>query len=100
MTMGNCDSSGRVSENHGSGSRHRCKFTYHVDKKPVFGIDGVCIEEESSASKALVKEVGSEVCEPVESVEASAGFKHEEGSYLLDEQTDDDGPPLDSRPVL
>ena len=33
-------------------------------------------------------------------MEASARFEHEEGSYLLDEQTDDYGPPLDSGPVL
>ena len=43
--------------NTGSGPHYSCKITYDVDKKPVFGIDGVCVEEEGSASKALVKEV-------------------------------------------
>jgi len=32
-----------------------------LTKKPVLGIDGVCVEEEGSASKALVKEVRSEI---------------------------------------
>ena len=32
-------------------------------------------------------------------MEASAGFEHEEGDCLLDEQTDDDSPPLDGGPV-
>ncbi len=32
-------------------------------------------------------------------MEASAGFEHEEGDRLLDEQTDDDGAPLDGGPV-
>ncbi len=30
---------------------------------------------------------------------ASAGFEHEEGDSLLDEQTDDNGPPLDDGSV-
>ncbi len=32
-------------------------------------------------------------------MEASAGFEHEEGDRLLDEQTDDDSPPLDGGSV-
>jgi hypothetical protein len=100
MTMDNYDSCGRVGENHWWRIMSSLKITYHVDKKPVFGIDGVCVEEEGSADKALVKEVRNEICEPVESVETSAEFEHEEGSYLLDEQTDNDSPPLDSGPVF
>ena len=62
-------------------------------------VDSVCVKKEGRADETLVKKVGSEVCQPVENVEASARFEHEEGNRLLDEQTDDDGPPLDSGPV-
>ena len=75
------------------------KITYHVDKEPVLCVDSVCVKEERSPDETLVKEVSSEVCKPVERVEASARFEHEEGNRLLDEETDDDGPPLDSGPV-
>jgi hypothetical protein len=51
------------------------------------------------AEEALGKEVGSEIRDPVECVEAHAGFEHEEGNRLLDEQTNNDGPPLDGGPV-
>ena len=74
-------------------------MTYHVDKEPMLVVDGVCVEEEGSANETLGQEVGSESREPFESVEASAGFEHEEGNHLLDEQADDDGSPLDSGPV-
>jgi len=61
-------------------------------------VDGVQVEEDS-ADKAMGKEVGSESREPFEGVEASAGFEHEEGDRLLDEQTDDNSPPLDGGSV-
>jgi len=60
----------------------------------VLCVDGVQVEEEGSADKALGKEVGSESRERFEGVEAGAGFEHKEGDRLLDEQTDNDGPPL------
>jgi hypothetical protein len=75
------------------------KVTYHVDKEPVLIVDGVCVEEEGSPDEALGKEVRGEIREPLEGVEARAGFEHEEGNRLLDEQTDDHGPPLDGGPV-
>jgi hypothetical protein len=75
-------------------------MTYYIDKEPMFVVNGVCVEEEGSADEALGKEVGSESREPFESVEASAGFEHKEGNRLLDEETNDNGPPLDSGPVL
>jgi hypothetical protein len=75
-------------------------MTNHIDKEPLFVVDGVCVEEEGSADEALGKEVGSESREPFESVEASAGFEHEEGNRLLNEETNDNGAPLDSGPVL
>jgi hypothetical protein len=74
-------------------------MTYHVDKEPVFCVDSVLVKEECSANEALGKEVGSERREPFESVETSAGFKHKESNRLLKKQTNDNGPPLDSRPV-
>jgi hypothetical protein len=74
-------------------------MTYDVDKEPVLCVDGVYVKEEGSADEGLVKKVGSELCKPIENVEASAGFEHEEGNRLLDEQTNDDSPPLDSGPV-
>ena len=75
-------------------------MTYHIDKEPTFVVDGVCVEEECSPDEALVKEVRSKSREPSESVEASARFQHEEGNRLLDKETNNNGPPLDSRPVL
>jgi hypothetical protein len=65
----------------------------------VLRVDRICVKEKRSADEALVNEVGSEGCNPVESAEANAGFEHKEGNRLLDEQADDDGPPLDSGPV-
>jgi hypothetical protein len=75
-------------------------MTYNIDKEPMFVVDGVRVEEEGSANEGLGKEVGSENREPFESVESSAGFEHEEGNRLLDEETNDNGAPLDSGPVL
>ena len=74
-------------------------MTYHVDEEPVLVVDGICIEEECSTNEALGKEVRSEIREPFEGVETRAGFEHEEGNHLLDEQANDDGPPFNGGPV-
>ena len=75
-------------------------MTYYIDKNPMFVVDGVGVEEEGSPDEALGEEVRSESREPFESVEASARFQHKEGNRLLDEETNDNGPPLDRGPVL
>jgi len=54
----------------------------------VFVVDGVWVEKEGSADKALGKEVGREIREPTEDVESCAGFEHKEGYRLSHEQAD------------
>jgi hypothetical protein len=41
------------------------RMTYDIDKEPVFVVDGVLVEEGGNADKALVKEVGREMREPI-----------------------------------
>ena len=75
-------------------------MTYYVDKEPVLRIDRILIEEKGSTNEGLVEKIGCESCKPLKQVKASARLEHEECDHLLNEQTGDDGAPLDVRPVL
>jgi hypothetical protein len=75
-------------------------MTYHVDEEPVLRVDGILIEEKGSPDETLTEEIGCESCKPIEQVETSTGFEHEERDRLLHEQANNDGLPLDVRPFL
>jgi hypothetical protein len=75
-------------------------MTYYVDKEPVLRIDRILIEEKGSTNEGLVEKIGCESCKPLKQVKASACLEHEECDHLLNEQTGNDGAPLDVRPVL
>jgi len=75
-------------------------MTYPVDEQPALVLDGILIEEKYRADKTLAREIGCEICDPHEYVEASTSFEHEESNRLLCKEADDDSMPLDTRPVL
>ncbi len=68
---------------------------YDIDEEPGFVVEGVLVEEGGNTDKALGKEVGREIREPIEDVESSTRFEHEEGDRLLHNQADHHGRPLD-----
>jgi hypothetical protein len=74
-------------------------ITYHIDKEPVLRVNSILVKEESRSDEPLSEEVGCEGRKPLEQVEAGARLEHEEGYRLLDEQTNNDNPPLYVRSV-
>ena len=55
----------------------------------------LCIKEESSCRNSLFREILSEIGNPLEDLEASITFEHEERDGLLEGKTNDDCRPWD-----
>jgi len=75
-------------------------MTYYVDEEPVLGFDSILIEEKCSTDEALVREIRCEICKPPEHVIAGTSLEHEDRDRLLCEEADNDGLPLNVRPVF
>ena len=75
-------------------------MTYYVDEEPVLGFDSILIEEECSTDETLVREIGCKICKPPEHVIAGTSLEHEDRNRLLCEEADNDGLPLNVRPVF
>jgi hypothetical protein len=72
------------------------KMTTYVDKEPVFFVLTVSASKRKVApTRPWARKSEASLREPL----ARAGFEHEEGNHLPDEQTDNFGLPLDGGPV-
>ena len=66
----------------------------NVGEKPLLIDDGVFIEEEYGTGSGLLQKVRSQERKPLEDFEAGVGLEDKEGNGLLEEETDNDGSPV------
>ena len=75
-------------------------MTYYVDEEPALIFDSILIEEKCGTDETFIREIGCEICKPPKCVIAGTCLEHEDRDRLLCEEADDDGLPLNVRPVF
>lgn len=75
-------------------------MTYYVDEEPALVFDSILIEEKCGTDETLVREIRCEIRKPPKRVIAGTSLEHEDRDHLLCEEADNDGLPLNVRPVF